>query len=396
MLHGNSDAGTLAVAGRQPAPFRSFVLKIHSRCNLRCDYCYIYTTKDQAWRSRPRSMTSATASQAAFRIAEHAATHSLRHVDVVLHGGEPLLAGPDMISDTVSTIRAALGNDTQADISIQTNGLLLNEKFLDLLESLDVKIGLSLDGDADMHDQHRRYPDGRSSYDMVTLAVRRLARYPALFSGFLCVIDLHNDPVRAYEALLRFSPPNIDFLLPHGNWSAPPPRRPARATTAPYGDWLIQIFDRWYRAADKETSIRLFEEIINLLLGGSSWTEEIGLSPVTVIVIESDGFIEGSDMLTTAYPGAGATGLHVATDPFDAALTNPHVAARQTGLRGLAAQCQACPVGRVCGGGLYTHRYQAGNGFDNPSVYCPDLYHLITHVRDQVVADLNRSRPSSV
>jgi len=33
---------------------------------------------------------------------------------------------------------------------------------------------------------------------------------------------------------------------------------------------------------------------------------------------------------------------------------------------------------RSCGGGLYAHRYREGSGFDNPSVFCPDLMKLIT------------------
>jgi uncharacterized protein len=334
-------------------------------------------------------MSHATVRQVAFRIAEHAAAHGIHDVEIVLHGGEPLLAGPERIAHAVNTIRTALGDGRQANISVQTNGLLLDDQFLELLASLDVKIGLSLDGDLDMHDRHRRRPDGQGSYPLVAAAAARMANYPGLFSGFLSVIDLSNDPVRAYESLLGFAPPAVDFLLPHGNWSAPPPGRPAGGTAAPYGNWLIHVFDRWYRAADKETSVRLFEEIMNLLLGGSSRTEGIGLSPVTVVVVESDGAIERSDLLKAAYPAAGATGLNVGTDPFDSALLTPEVAARHMGLAALAAQCQACPVGRVCGGGLYAHRYRAGNGFGNPSVYCPDLYHLITHIRGQVIADLN-------
>jgi uncharacterized protein len=391
--HGNPGAGALLPTGWRPSPFRAFVLKVHARCNLRCDYCYMYAMADQSWRSRPRVMSHATVSQVAFRIAEHAAAHSIHDVDIVFHGGEPLLAGPERIAHAVNAIRAALGDGRRANISVQTNGLLLDEQFLKLFESLDVKIGLSLDGDIDMHDRHRRRPDGQGSYAMVAAAAARMTDYPGLFNGFLSVIDLRNDPVRAYESLLKFAPPAVDFLLPHGNWSAPPPGRPPGGTAAPYGDWLIQVFDRWYRAADKETSVRLFEEIMNLLLGGSSRTEEIGLSPVTVVVVESDGDIDRSDMLKAAYPAAGATGLNVDTSPFDSALLTRDAAARQMGLAALAAQCQACPIGRVCGGGLYAHRYRAGNGFDNPSVYCPDLYHLITHIRGQVVADLNRLSP---
>jgi uncharacterized protein len=352
----------------------------------------MYTMADQTWRARPRVMSRTTVDRVAFRIAEHARAHGTRAVQIVLHGGEPLLAGPEAIAYTVTAIRAALDDGQRAYISVQTNGLLLDEQFLELFDSLDVKVGLSLDGDADMHDRHRRRLDGRGSYARTAAVAAQLAGYRRLFSGFLSVIDLRNDPVLAYESLLRFSPPAIDFLLPHGTWSTPPPGRPAGSATAPYGDWLIQVFDRWYQATERETSIRLFDEIINLLLGGSSGTEEIGLSPVAVVVIESDGAIEQSDMLKAAYQGAAATGLNVAGNPFDAALLTAGTT-RQARLGELAAKCRACPVGRICGGGLHAHRYRAENGFDNPSVYCPDLYRLITHIRARVVADLNRLSP---
>lgn len=381
------DVGALVSAGWQPRPFRSFVLKIHARCNLRCDYCYMYEMADQTWRTRPQVMSRATIDLTAVRIAEHAEAHDIRDVDVILHGGEPLLAGPEIISYLTTAVRAELGAGKRAQISVQTNGIQLDSQFLDLFDKLDVTIGISLDGDEEMHDRHRRYANGSGSHTLTAAAASRLSGH-RLFSGILSVIDLRNDPVRTYESLLGFSPPIIDFLLPHGNWSAPPPGRQPEDTGARYGDWLVAVFDRWYRAGARETRIRLFEEIINLLLGGSSHAEGVGLSPVTVVVVESDGSIEQSDMLKAAYQLAGATGLNVARDSFDAALLTAGMAARQLGLAGLAAQCQACPVARICGGGLYPHRYRAGTGFANPTVYCPDLYHLISHIRGQLVADL--------
>lgn len=373
--------------GWRPAPFRTFVVKIHSRCNLRCDYCYMFASADQSWRSRPHVMSRATIDMLAMRIAEHAVTHDIDDIDIVLHGGEPLLAGPEIIAYFVSAVRGAL-DGRNARFSVQTNGLLLDEQFLELFEELGVTVGLSIDGYAGMHNLHRHRPGGGGSYEMAAAAAALISARPGLFGGILAVIDPRGDPVRAYESLLAFSPPVIDLLLPHGTWSAPPPRRLARDLGTPYGDWLIEVFDRWYPAVAKETSIRLFEEIISLLLGGSSRTEEIGLSPVTVVTIESDGAIEESDLLKVAYPRAGATGLHLARDQFDSVLLTPGTAARQRGFQALAARCKACPVARVCGGGLYAHRYRAGHGFDNPSVYCPDLYRLITHIRGRVVADL--------
>jgi uncharacterized protein len=75
------------------APFRQFVLKVCSRCDLACDHCYVYESADQSWHSRPKVISEHTVTVAAERIAGHARQHALPGVRVVLHGGEPLLAG---------------------------------------------------------------------------------------------------------------------------------------------------------------------------------------------------------------------------------------------------------------------------------------------------------------
>jgi uncharacterized protein len=129
---------------------------------------------------------------------------------------------------------------------------------------------------------------------------------------------------------------------------------------------------------------------MSLLLGGSSRSEQVGLSPVAVAVIESNGAIEQVDSLKTAYAGACETGLNVRTDPIDAVLDHPGVVARQMGAAALSDTCAACPVHRVCGGGHYAHRYRPGEGFRNPTVYCADLQVLIGHIHRRMSVDLSR------
>lgn len=382
------DVAGLHDEGWRPTPFQTFVLKIQSRCDLACRYCYMYELNDSRWRDQPRGMSQAVAKQTADRIGEHARAHGLSSVEIVLHGGEPLLARPETIKALVQILRTGVG--CRAHISVQTNGLRLTDEYLAVFDELDVRIGVSLDGDATATGRHRLSRDGRSSHDRVVESLRRLtAAHSRLFAGLLCTVDLRNDPLGTYEALLEFEPPSIDFLLPHGTWSQPPPGRLPDAST-PYADWLIPIFDRWYRRPG--TSVRLFAEIMHLLLGGASTIESIGLSPVGVLVIETDGSIEQSDFLKAAYEGATITGLHVRTDPLDRALALPGFAARQIGRSALSPECLACPVVDVCGAGLYAHRYRAGNGFKNPSVYCADLRALIEHIRRTMERDLEARR----
>ncbi|MGW5052088.1 FxsB family cyclophane-forming radical SAM/SPASM peptide maturase [Actinokineospora sp. NPDC004072] len=359
-------------------PLRQFVMKIHGRCDLACDYCYYFTGADQRWRGRPAAMDRATATAAVDRIAEHACAHGLDAVEIVLHGGEPLLAGPAFIDFLATAARARIPAATR--ITAQTNGMRLDRAFLDLFGEHGIRVGISIDGDAAAHDRHRRTAAGRGSHDRVRAAVELLARRRELFAGLLCVVDLANDPIETYSALAGYDPPVIDFLLPHGTWAAPPPGRTGAGT--PYADWLIAVFDRWY--ADPGPAVRFFDAVAALWLGGSSPLEGLGTEPSPQVVIETDGSVERSDILAVAFPGAGATGLSVHADPFDAVLALP--------VRPPSATCFACPVFAVCGGGQPAHRFAPGTGFDNPSVYCPDLLRFTTHVRDRLTADLRRLR----
>ncbi|TDC48121.1 FxsB family radical SAM/SPASM domain protein [Actinomadura sp. KC345] len=383
------DVRALLEGGWRPTPIRDFILKVHSRCNLACDYCYMYEMADQGWRRQPRRMSRQVLEWTARRICEHARGNRVSEVQVVLHGGEPLLAGVDHLRQAIETIVAAGQPDVGVGFSVQTNGVLLDELFLDLFAEYGVSVGVSVDGDEEGHDLHRRRADGRGSYAAVRDGLERLTgpRYRHIFGGLLSTIELCNDPITTYESLLSFGPPEMDFLLPHGNWDEPPPGRPPDEST-PYGDWLIAIFDRWYAAEADQVRIRLFSEIIRLLFGRMSASEAVGLSPVAVAVVETNGEIEQVDSLKSAYDGAAGTRLHVSRDPFDAVLSLPSVAARQIGRRALSAQCAGCPAHEVCGGGLYPHRYRTGTGFLNPSVFCHDLFKLISHIRDVVSRDL--------
>ncbi|GAA2863973.1 FxsB family radical SAM/SPASM domain protein [Streptosporangium fragile] len=387
------DVVALVASGWRPSAFRQFILKIHSRCDLACRHCYVYEMADQSWKAQPRRMSEAIVDQTARRIAEHALTHELAEVEVILHGGEPLLAGPELISHAVRAIRSAAADvGTRVHVGVQTNGLRLDDVYLRLFDSLEVRVGVSLDGYEAAHDRHRLFANGKGSHARVAASLRRLTTGPFhhLFSGLLCTIDVRNDPLATYEALLEFDPPAVDFLLPHGNWLTPPPFRDPGSTATPYADWLLPIFDRWYGSAVEETEIRFFGEIVRLLTGRASRTEAVGLSPARMVVVETNGSIEQSDILKSSYHGASATWLHVLRDSFDTVLMHPSVAARQIGELALAPVCQSCDIRTVCGGGLYPHRYSVTEGFRGPSVYCPDLYRLITHIRRRLVRDVAR------
>ena len=385
----------LRADGWRPVAIREVVLKVHQRCNLACDYCYVYTQADQSWRQRPAAMPDEIWRAAVERIGSHVRRHSAAGIRVVLHGGEPLLFGTDRLARLADELRAGMPRGATVEIGLQTNGILLDAPMLRVLCQRGISIGVSLDGGPAEHDRRRTTAAGRGSYAAAEAALDLLRRpeYRASYAGILCTVAPDTNPVACYEHVRAFEPPMIDFLLPHANWQHPP--LPAGGDATLYGDWLVAVFDQWYDSADG-TRIRLFESVIDLLLGGASRSEQVGLSPACIVVVESDGAIEQVDALKSAYQGACATGLDIRHHDLDAVFDDPGIVARQLGLGALSRTCLQCPVHRVCGAGHYAHRYDPATGFRNPSVYCQDLRRLIDHVRDRVVADIRQRTAASV
>lgn len=362
-----------------PATITEYVLKVHSRCDLACDHCYVYEHADQSWRHKPQAISCETADLAGLRIAEHVAAHKLPTVRIILHGGEPLLLGRDGMREVLTALAARISRLARVDLRIQTNGVLLDKDWCALLNDFGVKVGISLDGDRVANDRHRTFSDGRSSYPHVQRALGLLRRpeFRHLFAGILCTIDVRNDPIAVYEALVAAAPPNLDLLLPHATWENPPFRPPEQPN--PYAAWLIQIYRRWV-SDGCPVPIRLFDSLLSAARDAPRRSEAVGLRPADLLVIETDGSWEQQDSLKAAFHGAPETGLHVRHHSVDEVVRQLGVSASRRGPRALSAVCRACRVVRICGGGMYAHRYRAANGFDNPSVYCRDLMALVSEV----------------
>jgi uncharacterized protein len=389
----NLSSDDLIDLGWAPKPITQFILKVHSRCNLACDYCYIYEMGDSTWQSQPIAMSEDVTRQAALRIREHAKRYELDQVSIVLHGGEPLMLNAARLRSLLDILVGELEPDVSVDLAMQTNGTLLTSDRLDILLRHAVSIGISLDGDETTHDLHRKTRTGEGSYSQVVQGIERLLDSEAgfLFTGFLVAINNASNPSVVYESLAAFDPPAMDFLLPHGNWTALPPNHDPNKTL--YGDWLVQLFDYWYDISALKPRIRFFESIMNKINGGESLTETIGLSESKLVVIETNGNYELVDVMKSAYSGAAATELNVFDDPLDSVAELPTVAVRQIGAAGLSAQCASCSLMDVCGGGYFPHRYKAGYGFQLPSVYCNDLQRIIEHIQSRI--DLERNGGSS-
>jgi uncharacterized protein len=352
------------------------VLKIASRCNLDCDYCYMYSLADTSWLVQPRFISPSIYLTLAARLGTYLRSHSVPRFRVILHGGEPLLAGPARILDIVSAFKAEAPPGTTLTFSMQTNATLLTEDMLTTLAPAGIRFGVSLDGN-DAQNSHRPFKSGSSSTSQVldALALLRSPRWTSSYGGLLAVVNLDSDPVETYRFLRSQSPPMLDLLPRLKTWDRPP--------AAGTSDWLENIFDAWYLDPGAP-QIRLFRIIISRLLGRDVRAGFIGPPPRSrSLAVNADGSAELLDALRSTADGGSATGLSVRTSTLDQIALHPGYTPPAP-----SAVCQTCPVFDVCGGGYYPNRYMTTeNGvgsFDNPSVYCRDLYHLINHIKTRL------------
>jgi uncharacterized protein len=364
-------------------PELHFTLKVASRCNLDCAYCYVYNKGDDSWRDRPALMPEEVFEAAVERIRRHCEASKQTRLVVLFHGGEPLLVGPRRFSRCCERLRSALEGVVEATIVVQTNGVLIDARWTEVFIRHSVSVGVSIDGPRHLHDAYRVDHRGRGSYDCVTVGVRHLleAELPV---SFLSVIPFGADPLMVHRHLLELGASSIDYLFPDYTHDAIAAVR-RRFGPTPCSDFLIPIFDEWWFNGTLEVTVNPFLAIARAILGGESRVDFIGNRPFGFVFVETDGAIEGLDVLRVCGQGVAATGLNVAGNDF-AAISDAnglHRAAIFDGMP-LPSVCRTCPEATTCAGGYLPHRYSRARGFDNPSVWCRDLLALFAHIRKRL------------
>src|SRR3954469_9235275 len=337
------------------------LLKVASRCNIDCRYCYVYNMGDTGWSRSPKRMSRETCRAVASGLARLAREQG-RPFAVVLHGGEPLLLGADHLGHVVSTLREAL--PPECALSIQTNGILISREILDLCAGARVTLSVSLDGPQHVHDRNRVGFTGEGTFDKVLEGIRRLQAHPDsgfLFTGLLAVIDPTSDPGELYTFFKGLAPPSLDFIYRDGNHSRLPAGKAAVSTTE-YGRWMAALLDI-YLADNAPIPIRILDDMIKLVLGGGGSKDGVGLTNYGVLVVDTDGSITKNDTLKSSFDGADRfpEPWSVHTHNLGEILRSADFAKYQAMQRPSSPICLACPELHVCGGGMTLQRWRDSN-----------------------------------
>jgi uncharacterized protein len=275
---------------------------------------------------------------------------------------------------------------TYIGVGLTTNGLLINAAYLELFEEFDVSVTLSIDGPAHIHDINRRSFQDTGTHAAVEQAFR-LLQSRGLASGALAVCDPNHDPKEFFDYFRELGLDGYDILVPdaiHGD----EPRSIA--------SFYKGLFDLWMEANSKErsVSIRIIEAMVAGLLGGTSTIESIGHVPVGTCTVLTDGTMEPLDVLRIAGEGSTRSSTNIFKNRLqDIVLDQTWLAARSASTE-LCEECRRCKFMHACGGGYLPHRFSKERGYDNPSVYCRDLYEIFTHIQRVLAANVFLAKDS--
>lgn len=357
------------------------LLKVASRCNLDCTYCYVFNMGDRGWERQPKRLAPKVAQVIVEQLADLHRRQG-RPFSIVLHGGEPLLLGRARLEALLAALRAAV---PECGLHLQTNGTLLDRDILDLCAEYRVGISISLDGPEDVTNRFRVDHQGNGSYARVMNAVDALRRHPEadqLFAGLLAVVDPSTVPHDIYAFFKRTGTPSVDFLYRDGNHDVLPFGKASFASTE-YGQWMCDLADL-YLADPDPPRIRVIDDMVKLLLGGAARKEGVGVSDYGIVVIDTDGTISKNDTLKSTANAADefAQGWSVMRDCLADVVDTKEFSAYHASQRPSSATCRSCDKLAVCGGGMPTHRFSAERGLDNPTVFCADQKLLIDRLRE--------------
>ena len=153
--------------------FQSLYLISSTSCNLDCDYCFYRSSASKSL-SQHQNMSFDIAKKALLnfkRIVQDNVKKSDYWQQVTFYGGEPLL-NKNMLYQAIPFARENFDEDT--NLVINTNGVLIDKDDIKLFKDNSVEVQISLDGDKEKHDLHRKTQNGDPTYEIVINNMKKI------------------------------------------------------------------------------------------------------------------------------------------------------------------------------------------------------------------------------
>jgi uncharacterized protein len=371
--------GALELLVLQPSPF----------CNLDCSYCYL---PDRANRSR-MSMATLTATL-------HKIAHSPllgERLSIVWHAGEPMAVPIDWYENAFERVRESLPAVKPVH-HFQTNAVRIDRDWCDFIRQHQIRVGVSVDGPAFLHDRFRRTRDGRGTHAKVMHGIEQLQRAGIEFHVIAVLtrpaLD-HPDQIFDFMASLQASQIgfNVEEIELHHAESSLAAADAHAAVTA-FWHRLLQRME----AEPGRLRVREVEGVLSALR--SPWFGQLGGNqqnqPGRLLNVAWDGSYcyWSPELLGASHPRFGPMALGNMTDSETALGREPLLAQIQQEIElGIAACRSECRHFDFCLGGAPVNKLSERGAFDVSDTLACRLGQRASI--DAILSQLDRTLPAA-
>lgn len=156
--------------------FQSLYLITTTSCNLDCDYCFYRSGSSGSLKHR-ENMSYDVAKTAIDKFSDIVSNNTINDnywQQITFYGGEPLI-NKKLLTEAIPYARSKF-NDGFTSLVVNTNLVLLDDDVISLFKKYNVEVQVSLDGNKQQHDLHRKTLAGSGSYDIVIKNIKRLIK----------------------------------------------------------------------------------------------------------------------------------------------------------------------------------------------------------------------------
>ena len=353
----------------------NIVFKISERCNLKCDYCYFFFGGDESWKSHPPLVPRQVVEDLGAFAERAARDQQLESIQLIFHGGEPLIMSKPRFSEMCETLRG-YEKGFKFNFGLQTNGVLVDDEWIDVFERHAVSVGVSLDGPKAVNDLHRLDVKGQSSYDRTVAGLRRMQRAAAQGRipnpGMLSVINPSADGAAVYRHFVHdLGVTRLSFLTPDYTWDSVPGELTVRGVER----FLLASMRAWLADKNPQVRVRVFSELLAAMISPHAMelVQTYRDDYRNIISVSSNGDLGPEDTLRTLDPRFASMGLNVARNDLSELIESAAWREQADAATIRPAGCKDCGWWKICKAGRPINRYSKARGFLNHSIYCSGL-----------------------
>ena len=389
--------------------FSTMIKVVGPVCNLDCDYCY-YLEKDALYPGKKFNLSAFGMKEEVLEkfIRDYIVSQPQERIEFVWHGGEPTLLGVDYFQKILE-LQQRYGEGKKIANVLQTNGTLINDRWAEFLAKNHFLCGLSIDGPKRFHDNHRRFLDGRGSWEKAVECARIFKKHGVEFNT-MSVVNASNskEPVAVYDFLkeigsrfMQFSPiverialdENADLSIVDNNYIKETALMRENVSAEDWGNFLCRIFDRWVKTDVGYCYVNWFDNTLAAYVGQQpslcSMAPYCGCS----LAIEHNGDAYCCDHFV--FPEYRLGNLNE-QDIAEMAKSDKQLFFEQYKKDSLSARCRSCAYLNVCGGDCPKNRIAKTSEGENISCLCTGFRMFFEHSRkyfEYMANELKNHRP---